>query len=174
MSRIRPRVITAGDAEMRVPYAAPTRGGGEATMPSAAPVATSGEDGYVSKLVKYIPAEIIALQQLFNGIAPAPEAASDLTNRMVVFGGLSLGLLVLTPFWFAATTRDKGEPVAWSQVVLSTLAFAIWLFAVGSPAISLLRSWGLPETGLTVSDWSILFAVFVAVTPMLEKIVSRQ
>ena len=150
MAPLRPRVVTA--AAVRI-----TRDIGP-SLPA--------EDGAVAKVVKYIPAEIIALQQLLEGGAAATGAAAGVQ----VFGWLSLSLLVLTPFWFAASTREAGQPVAWSQVVLSTVAFAIWLFAIDSPAVGILHSFGVPQTGLDKSFWSFLFAFFGGITPMLEKI----
>jgi hypothetical protein len=132
-------------------------------MRAVAPV----EDGTVAKIIKYIPAEIIALEQLLIGGAALLQAD---TASQTVIGWLSLGLLAFTPFWFAASTKEAGLPIAWSQVVLSTIAFAIWLFAVESPAIDVLRGFGFPETGLDKGLGSLLFAFFVAFTPMLERV----
>jgi hypothetical protein len=171
MARLRPRVITADDVKVARENGKPERqrGGleGNAELAaSAAPV----PDTYINQIVKYIPAEIIALQQFLNG---GGAIYAQNTFSEAIFGWLSIGVLLLTPFWFATSTREKGEPVAWSQVVLSTVAFAVWLLAIESPAVGILKTFEVPADVLDKNLWSILFPFFIALTPMLARIFAQ-
>ncbi len=168
MSRLRPRIVTQQDAQaIQRGLTAVVRG---EAAPGAAVKAGVSADSYLNQVVKYIPAEIMALQQLLNGGADYYQPG---TPGRMVFGWLSIGLLVLTPFWFAESTRDAGETVAWSQVLLSTTAFAVWLLAVNSPAVGVLEGFQVSPDLLDKNLWSVLFPFFVGVAPMLRKIFSR-
>lgn len=149
---LRPRVITHAYVDSRRLGQPGDRspGGARETMPP---------DAAISKVIKYIPAEIIALQQVLNGWAVAAP-----TDGWLI-GWLSIVLLVLTPVWFAVSTREKGDPISWPQVVLSTIAFAFWLYAVSEPAKA-----HLPNFGLSSVSGSFIFALFLLATPMLEKL----
>ena len=148
MSRLRARVITSADVKEQKRDGA-VRGPGD----------TSGvEDGAVSKIIKYIPAEVIALHQALSGFSVGNE------KLVAILIGV---LAALTPIWYATSTRDAGEPIQWSQVVLSSLAFAFWLFAVKSPALAL-----VPGLNLSDQAGTILFVFFMGITPLLEKIVT--
>src|SRR5260370_34087312 len=105
--------------------------------PGAQPLAAHDPpvaDDYLGRLVKYVPAEIIALYLTVAGIIPPdPTGRPRATVPWVVF----FGCLVLVPvFTWVATTRH-GRPPLTAQVVISTLAFPIWAFAIGGPFASL-------------------------------------
>ncbi len=105
--------------------------------PGAQPLAAHDPpvaDDYLGRLVKYVPAEIIALYLTVAGIIPPdPTGRPRATVLWVVF----FGCLVLVPvFTWVATTRH-GRPPLTAQVVISTLAFPIWVFAIGGPFASL-------------------------------------
>ena len=91
-------------------------------------------DDYLGRLVKYVPAEIIALYLTVAGIIPpTPTGRPNTTALWVVF----FGCLVLVPvFTWVATTRH-GRPPLIPQVVISTLAFPVWVLAIGGPFASL-------------------------------------
>lgn len=77
---------------------------------------------FLENLVKLIPAEVIALYAVISGFVPA-----DLTGQLFI----TIPLFVMTPFYmyFAMGVRKI------SQVVLSTFAFLVWMFAIGGPFI---------------------------------------
>jgi len=85
--------------------------------------------GPLGRLVKYIPAEIVALYLAVSG--PIPKA--DVTTLWWVFGLCA----VITPFYLFFTTKDKTKGVLWVQVFLGTFAFPVWVFAIGGPFLSL-------------------------------------
>jgi hypothetical protein len=95
----------------------------------AAAVSQSGEpkaDDYQDRLLKLIPTEVVTSYIFLDGLlrsAPANVPASVL--RWVVF----VALLVATWFYLNrienVTKRD--------QLIISTLAFALWVFSLGGP-----------------------------------------
>lgn len=99
-----------------------------AAGPGAKP---SGPDDYKEKLIKYIPAEIVAgfisgdlLIHSSNSKAPAQHVL-----EWVLFGVL----LVATPIYLCRIHKvDR-----WLQWVVSTFAFAIWVFAMGGPFLTI-------------------------------------
>ena len=146
MPRIRPRVITALDAERNE-----TRAG------SGEDGSHGGEDSYLAKLIKYIPGEAIATHQALAGFNSAADAT--------LVGCLSLSLLPLSIFWFAFSTKAKGEAFAWPQIILCPFAFALWMLVVQSPAVQMLFGRQL----LTPTQGSIVLIFATAVMPLLEK-----
>ena len=75
---------------------------------------------FLENLVKLIPAEIIALYAVLSGFVP-----EDLTGQLFI----TIPLFVLTPFYmyFAMKVSKVG------QIAISSVAFAVWLFAIGGP-----------------------------------------
>jgi hypothetical protein len=92
---------------------------------------TGGEppDTYFDKVVKYIPADIVAAWLAATGAIAEAKSAPGVGLLWVVFGLL----LVLTPLWTIRQTRQPGKPVAKTQALIATGSFAVWVFAVGGP-----------------------------------------
>lgn len=93
----------------------------------AAPAGRPPEfDTYLSRLVKYIPAEVAAAYLFLKGLIPpdAPRWA-----WWIVLGGL----LLLTAWYTFWATHQPGLPRARTQIIISTVAFAVWAFAIGGP-----------------------------------------
>lgn len=86
-------------------------------------------EGPLGRLVKYIPAEIVALYLAVSG--PIPKA--DLTTLWWVFGICA----IITPFYLMLATKNPTKGILWLQVALGTVAFPIWVFAIGGPFLSL-------------------------------------
>jgi hypothetical protein len=110
----------------------------------------------MTKLVKYIPAEIIAVYLFINGIVTALTAPSA-----VLSWGVFALLLLLTPLYIWRVTNDKALPPAWDQMLVAFISFAVWVFAIGGPFTTLV--WYNPLYG------SILVALFTLVIPMIRK-----
>ena len=91
-----------------------------------------GDEGYFGRLSKYIPAEIVGLYVAATGFIPenVPEEARH-TALWWIFGVC----LILTPLYliFVTPEPDKGKGVSWLQVILGTIAFPVWIFALGGP-----------------------------------------
>lgn len=84
-------------------------------------------DDYPGRLAKYIPAEIVAL---YLSVKPLPSPASRENALWWIFWVC----LILTPIYLILTTRKpkEGKGPQWIQVILATIAFPIWVWAVGN------------------------------------------
>jgi hypothetical protein len=113
-------------------------------------------DTYFDKLIKYIPADLVAAWTAVSGlIAGAADSAQGNLLWIVFLVGL-----VLTPLWTWRQTQEPGLPPAVTQIVISTLAFAVWIFALGGPFSTL--DWYQPLYG------SLVLIGFTLVVPLLN------
>ena len=112
------------------------------------------EDDYVGRLVKYIPAEIIALYLGVANVIPVTDSSYHLALWIVA--GVTT---VITPIYMWFATRSKtGQPTLWSQIIIATLVFPVWVFAIGGPFTFLPWYAGKHWIGAIV----ISFATFLA------------
>lgn len=90
-------------------------------------------DGYFDKLLKYIPTEIvggwIAVTGLIKSASNIP-ANTVLWLLLVIFTGL-------TAAYILRQTSEPKKPLAIKQTTISTIAFLVWVFALGEPFSSL-------------------------------------
>src|SRR3974390_3293239 len=92
--------------------------------------AISGDD-YLTRMVKYIPAEIIGCSMLVNAIlaqammASADASMAGISVTTIAAGALLVGL-ILTPL-FCWYVRKDGD--AWvTNAVVSTIAYPFWAY----------------------------------------------
>ena len=107
--------VAAGGAVAAISAAATAPGG----------VAVPSEDDYLTKVVKYIPPEVLAAYLFMAGVID-----SNVTGRhdhAIWLGGLLVGILVLTIPYDLRVLKI----VRWSQIAMSVLAIAVYVFAVG-------------------------------------------
>jgi len=83
-------------------------------------------DGYLDRLLKYIPAEMVALWISLYGIASS--ASADIPFDIIIWL-IFLGILVITPLYLYRLQKVNDS----FQLTLSTIAFAVWVFALGGP-----------------------------------------
>lgn len=87
--------------------------------PGRTAVSAEKEDKFLAAVIKWIPVEVIAAYEAGLGFIP-----SDYPTVRLWF---TLLLIPLTGLWIKFSTREsKKEPVAYRQVVVSSVAFAIW------------------------------------------------
>lgn len=96
-------------------------------------VSKEAVDGYQDRLLKYIPADINAAWLALTGIVKSVTTIPQSTVLWILFGIL----LVLTPFWTWQQTSEPRKPPALTQILVSTGAFFVWVFALGDPFSSL-------------------------------------
>ncbi len=101
--------------------------------------AFSQPDSYISKLVKYIPSEVIALYLTLDSIIRSSEQAEPIYH-LLYWGILGFGLLV-TPLYLHRIQKVKNL----CQLLISTIAFAVWVIAIGGPFVNL--DWYKPIYG---------------------------
>jgi hypothetical protein len=83
--------------------------------------AGSDEDKPLQAVLKWIPVEVIGAYQVAVGVVPS--------NRPAVTALLAIVFVVLSGAWIAFATADDASKnlIAWRQVVLATIAFALWI-----------------------------------------------
>jgi hypothetical protein len=99
------------------------------TQLQAAGTGTAAVDGYTDKLVKYIPADIVGAWVFASSAIKAASGVPVTTLLWIAFAVL----LAITPVWIWQWTKLPGKPKAATQMTISTVAFAVWVFALGGP-----------------------------------------
>jgi len=107
-------------------------------------------DGYFDRVVKYIPADVVGLWLFATGLIVS-QAGTD-PNAGWIHWAAFFGGLVLTALWTWKQTTDPAAGAATIQMFVSSLAFAVWVFAMGGPFAEL--DWYQPYYG------SLLLAFF--------------
>lgn len=138
----------------------PTDKGTEADKPRAN---TEGPDSsYFEKLLRYIPGELVAAYLALDGLLREEILAHSQVLYWIVFGSL----LVLTPLYviFRPTHDSLAEHSMRFHATAGTVAFAVWVFALGGPFAA---TW--PELYRPVYG-SILLIITTLTIPVLEKV----
>jgi hypothetical protein len=81
-------------------------------------------DDFLGRLVKYIPAEIVGLFIAVRGAIPQ-DAPPELLSW------IAFAAWLLVPVYFWIVTRQGGEKPMIRQIVFATVAFPIWVLALG-------------------------------------------
>jgi len=89
-------------------------------------------DEYSDKLVKNIPADIVAAWIAVTGLI----AGSTGTPDIVLWIAFVIGV-VLTPLWTWRQTTVPNKPPATTQIAIATGSFIVWVFALGGPFAAL-------------------------------------
>ena len=113
-------------------------------------------DNYFGRLIKYIPAEVIAFYTTLNGLI---KSLTDIPNNtQILFMWIAFGLgLISTPLYLIRIWRVK----RYSQIFISTISYAIWVFSIGS--VFSLYTWYRGYYG------SILLVVVTFFIPMITE-----
>ncbi|MGJ5135251.1 hypothetical protein [Bradyrhizobium oligotrophicum] len=116
----------------------------------------SSPAAYMGRLVRLIPAEVLALYQTLRGLLSDPP--SVLLGWLPVFGVL---LVILVRVW---GTRDESNSLASVQVfgvIVSTVSFVIWVLVSGHEIVGFV----LPDARFG----SALMVVWVFIIPFFYK-----
>lgn len=109
-------------------------------------------DTYKEKLLKLIPAEVVALYVILLGLVNA--AGTGVPTVQIVWFIFAVGILATILYlWRIDNVED------WSQILISAIAFAVWVFALGGPFETL--SWYNPVYG------SILLVLYTFFVPII-------
>lgn len=115
----------------RISRAVPA-GASPASLAGAAPAEPADE--YPDRLLKYIPVEVVTL---YGATSKGVAAFAPWGPKWPL--GFSLFCFVFCLGAAAAVawsqTRKEGRPVAFDQIAISTLAFAVWALALGVPEL---------------------------------------
>ena len=124
--------------------------------PEPPPPTTRTEDivkGYLDRLVKMIPGEVVAFYLGGAGIIP-----KEYPWVLVIWALIGLiGLIGIRSF--ATSDPDKNLGPQWPAIIISAIAYFIWLYAIGGPFASfdLYLPW---LATLLVSAWTFLVPIF--------------
>ena len=97
-------------------------------------------DGYLDRLVKYIPAEIVAAWVAAAGIIASLQGDTE----VVLWIAFAIGVVV-SFLWIILRTQEAQLSPAWTQAGIAAVAFVIWAFALGGPFATF--SWYEPAYG---------------------------
>jgi len=117
---------------------------------------TKGGEDYLGRLAKYIPAEIVGLYLVTSGMVPPTATGEPRWRALWVVFLLSFALVPM--YLLFATTRGTRRPL-WPQVILGSVAFPVWVFAIGGPFkyFSWYESW---TASITLAFVTVAFGFF--------------
>jgi len=121
----------------------------------AVPVPTVTEDTYKDKLLKYIPADVIAIYLALHSLVPVlPDAAPKKILYWIIFASI---LLITIPW-----QRKVAKIGKWSQVWVGFGAFIVWAITVGDPFTHENFAWYYPAYG------AMILALYTFLIPLFD------
>ena len=108
-----------------------TQGGGQA-------------DGYLDRVVKYVPADVIAA---WTAAVAIIKGAVGIPSNTVLLICFVVGI-ALTFWWTLKQTDAPGQPPAHKQAIIASVAFMVWVLALGD----------LDDALKTVIAWNAAYA----------------
>lgn len=108
-------IITQRDVQRARPQTGSGRVGGLSVSPQ------QNVDDYKTRLLKYIPAEVVTLYVTLEGVIGE--------QRLALLWLVFLIGLIATPFYLVRIYKVSKR----SQLIISTVAFAVWVLALGGP-----------------------------------------
>ena len=117
-------------------------------------------DDYLSRLLKYIPTEIIALYITLRPLLSRVDQTGkvDQTAEVIHWCIFIFGIFITPVYLWRLQNVNK-----FSQLLVSTLAFGVWIFAIGGPFEQL--NWynnNRPYVALVVPIYTFLIPLFKA------------
>ena len=91
-------------------------------------------DTYFDRVIKYMPADIVSAWVFVTAVLNS--APDDTPKAVILWIAFACGLL-LTALWTLKQTSEPERPPAVTQTVIATVAFGVWVFALGGPFASL-------------------------------------
>lgn len=90
-------------------------------------------DTYFDKLIKYIPSEIVGAWIAIKGLVASGDGIPQNGLLWILF---IIFTVLTTAYIFKQTSEPRKKP-AKTQILISTVAFIVWAFALGEPFSSL-------------------------------------
>jgi hypothetical protein len=82
--------------------------------------------GYAERVVKYIPAEVVAVYTAVRGLLPSPESEPSVVYVAWIVFAL---FLIATPVYLWRVNTSSREP-GW-QIAIASAAFVVWAYSLG-------------------------------------------
>jgi hypothetical protein len=105
--------------------------------------AGSDVDTYFDRVIKYIPADVVGAWVAVTGVINSQANVSP-TIWWLAF---AVGTLAAAA-WTWKQTSEPGKPTATVQILVATVAFVVWVFALGGPFAG--EDWYKPYQGSLV------------------------
>jgi hypothetical protein len=124
-----------------------------AAAASAAPAANTATQQYMERLIKLIPAEVVAIYLVGIGVIP-PDAKLG----KAIWAVVCLGLVVLSRAYATSDQANK-IPTEWKSVFVSSVSFTIWVYNMPGP----FQAYGLEVSyigALAVLVWTFVVPYF--------------
>ena len=87
-------------------------------------------DTYFDKVIKYIPADVLGASVAVDGLIEG--AGVNVAQNTSLLKAVIIGIFI-TAFWTYKQTKQPKKPLAITQIVISTGAFMVWVYASGGP-----------------------------------------
>jgi hypothetical protein len=87
----------------------------------------SGADEYFDKVVKYVPADVVAA---WTAAVAVIKGTVGIPTAWLLLICLIAGL-GLTFWWTLRQTAEKSQPPATKQAIVASVAFLVWVLALG-------------------------------------------
>jgi hypothetical protein len=100
-------------------------------------------DTYFDRVLAYIPADIVAVWAFISETVASATAGPTGIVLWIVF----VIATILAGVWTWRQTSEPGKGVAVTQIAIATIAFVVWVFAIGGPFKQL--AWYQPWIGTT-------------------------
>lgn len=91
---------------------------------------------YLDRVIRLIPAEVVALYQAIRGIvesvAPTDPVAKSFLPWLPVIG---LGLVIFVRAWGTRAANADWSTVQWGAVTIASISFVVWVISLGHPIV---------------------------------------
>ncbi|HEX6122598.1 MAG TPA: hypothetical protein VFY89_05530 [Ktedonobacterales bacterium] len=121
-------------------------------------------DGYMTRLVKYVPTEFITIFLAINNfiLGDPKHPRLDAQQYWIV----TAILLVANVIYIWRATSTKGQSPATSQIIVSTILYAIFIYSIGGPFFEAGLSWYNPTYAAIVLPVALFIAGFIVPKPV--------
>jgi hypothetical protein len=88
-------------------------------------------DGYFDRVIKFVPADIVGGWIAVSGVVPI-DTQSGKKSAPVMWLAFAFAL-ILTALWTWKQTGGLEQRPAYTQIIVSSAAFCVWVCALGPP-----------------------------------------
>ena len=114
---------------------------------------------YLDRLIKMIPAEVIGLYLVGSGIIPVSNPATTIQKTALIAWTAVCLIAVVVVRSYGTYDQTKKNPIDWPHVLISSVAFLIWVYTIGGPFA--LFGLTIPWVGsLLVLAWTFFVPIF--------------
>jgi hypothetical protein len=123
----------------------------------------SPSDGYLTRLVKYVPVEFVTIFLTINNFLVANPNRFKLSSTQYAI--VAAVLLVVNAIYIWRATSEKGQPPATTQIIISTILYAIFMGSISGPFQTAIVPWFTPQSAAIVLPVALFIAGFIDPNP---------